>query len=309
MKLRRSTLSVPGHMEKMHRKAALSRADVILLDLEDSVPVEKKAPARKQVIASLLSIDWQEKGLSFRINGLDTPFGYRDLLEIAEAAGDRIETVVVPKIDGPADIHFVSRLLDGIELHAGLSRPIGIEASIETARGLEQIGEIAGASDRLRTLVFGIVDYQVSIGARLVSISGHGEREEELYPGHRWNFVMSRIVMAAKSRDLMAIDAPYGNFKDPDGLRQSAAISCALGYDGKWAIHPDQLDIINAVFSPSDEEVARAGRVLEAHREAERTGSGAVAVDGRMVDRATVRLARRTWEQAKRLERKRNDDG
>jgi malyl-CoA/(S)-citramalyl-CoA lyase len=309
MSLKRSTLSVPGHKEKMHPKAALSRADVIMLDLEDSVPAEEKALARKQVIDSLLSIDWQEKGLSFRINGLNTPFGYRDLLEVAEAAGDRIETVVVPKIDGPADIHFVSRLLDGIELHAGRSRPIGIEASIETARGLERIGEIAKASDRLRTLVFGIVDYQVSIGARLVSISGHGEREEEIYPGHRWNFVMSRIAMAAKSRDLMAIDAPYGNFKDPDGLRQSAAISCALGYDGKWAIHPDQLDIINAVFSPSEAEIERAGRVLEAHREAERTGSGAVAVDGRMVDRATVRLALRTWEQAKGLERRRTDDG
>ena len=301
MKLRRSTLSVPGHIEKMHVKASQRDVDVIMLDLEDSVPVEAKVSARARAIQSIHALDWQGTIVTVRINGLDTPFGYRDLLEVAEAAGPRIEAVVVPKVNHPGDIHFVCRMLDGIEAAKGFSNRINIEAIIESARGLEQVSQIAKASDRLITMVFGIVDYSASIGARLVSISGHGEKEEEIYPGHRWNFEMSRIVMAAKAHGLLAIDAPYGNFKDPAGLQRSAAMACALGYDGKWAIHPDQIEIINQVFSPSKEDVDRAIKVLAAHKEAQEKGLGAVAVEGRMVDQATVRLARQLYERAKQL--------
>ncbi len=301
MKPRRSTLSVPGHIEKMHVKASQRDVDVIMLDLEDSVPVEAKVSARARVIQSIHALDWQSTTVTVRINGLDTPFGYRDLLEVAEAAGPRIEAVVLPKVDHPGDIHFVCRMLDGIEVAKGFSRRINIEAIIESAEGLEQVSQIANASDRLITLVFGIVDYSASIGARLVSISGHGEKEEEIYPGHRWNFEMSRIVMAAKAHGLLAIDAPYGNFKDPEGLQRSAALACALGYDGKWAIHPDQIEIINQVFSPSKEDVDRAIKVLAAHKEAQEKGLGAVALEGRMVDQATVRLARQLYDQARHL--------
>jgi len=298
MKPRRSTLSVPGHIEKMHRKAAQSRADVVMLDLEDSVPLDAKEPARQQVIQSIHSLDWQDTIVTVRINGLDTPFGYRDLLEVVEATGPHINTVVVPKINHPGDIHFVCRMLDGIEMAKGFSNYIGIEAIIESAEGLERVSKIASASDRLKALVFGIVDYSASIGARLVSISGHGENEEEIYPGHRWNFEMSRIVMAAKAHGLFAIDAPYGNFKDPEGLQRASAVACALGFDGKWAIHPNQIDMVNQVFSPSQEDIDRAIKVLAAHQEAEVKGLGAVNVDGRMVDQATVRLARQLYEQA-----------
>ena len=301
MKPRRSTLSVPGHIEKMHVKASQRDVDVIMLDLEDSVPLEAKESARTRVIQSIHALDWQSTTVTVRINGLDTPFGYRDLLEVAEASGPRIEAVVVPKVNHPGDIHFISRMLDGIEAAKRFSRRINIEAIIESAEGLEQISQIAKASDRLIALVFGIVDYSGSIGARLGSISGHGEKEEEIYPGHRWNFEMSRIVMAAKAHGLLAIDAPYGNFKDPTGLKRSAALACALGYDGKWAIHPDQIDIINQVFSPSKEDVDRAIKVLAAHKEAQEKGLGAVAVEGRMVDQATVRLARQLYEQAMHL--------
>ena len=301
MKPRRSTLSVPGHIEKMHVKASQRDVDVIMLDLEDSVPVEAKESARARVTQSIHALDWQGTTVTVRINGLDTHFGYRDLLEVAEAAGPRIEAVVVPKVNHPGDIHFVCRMLDGIEAAKGFSNRINIEAIIESAQGLEQVSQIAKASDRLISLVFGIVDYSASIGARLVSISGHGEKEEEIYPGHRWNFEMSRIVMAAKAHGLLAIDAPYGNFKDPAGLQRSAALACALGYDGKWAIHPDQIDIINQVFSPSKEDVDRAIKVLAAHNKAQEKGLGAVAVEGRMVDQATVRLARQLYEQAKHL--------
>jgi len=301
MKPRRSTLSVPGHIEKMHVKASQRDVDVIMLDLEDSVPMEAKESARTRVIQSIHTLDWQGTTVTVRINGLDTSFGYRDLLEVVEASGPRIEAVVVPKVNHPGDIHFVSRMLDGIEAAKRFSSRINIEAIIESAEGLEQVSQIAKASDRLIALVFGIVDYSASIGARLVSISGHGEKEEEIYPGHRWNFEMSRMVMAAKAHGLLAIDAPYGNFKDPRGLQRSAAVACALGYDGKWAIHPDQIDIINQVFSPSKEDVDRAIKVLAAHKEAQKKGLGAVAVEGRMVDQATVRLARQLYEQAKHL--------
>lgn len=301
MKPNRSILSVPGHVEKMHGKALASKVDVVMLDLEDSVPLENKEEARKQVIASIHKHDWQEKILSVRINSLDTPFAHRDLLEIVESVGNTINTIVVPKIQNAGDIHFVSRLLDSLELELEIDRPIRIEASIETAEGMENCTEIAGASPRLVSLVFGIADYSASVGARLVSISGHGETEEDIYPGHRWHFPLSRMVMTAKAHGLMAIDAPFGNFRDNMGLRKSAALSCALGCDGKWAIHPAQVEEINNVFSPSREEIELAAKVLEASRNARSSGKGAVAVEGRMVDQATVRLASKLWEQAKHL--------
>ncbi|MFZ7127774.1 MAG: HpcH/HpaI aldolase/citrate lyase family protein [Desulfobacterales bacterium] len=300
---RRSILSVPGHVKKMHDKAFAGGADVIMLDLEDSVPLDGKIEARRQVIRTLLSSRVRGRSMTFRINPLDTPFGYRDLLEVTEAAGDRVDTVVIPKVDHPGDIHFADRLLTGIELKEGLSRPIGIEASIESAAGLERISEIARASTRIVSLVFGIADYSASIGARLVSISGHGENEEAIYPGHRWHFAVSRLVMAAKAAGVLAIDAAYGNFRDARGLEQSAGMACALGCDGKWAIHPDQVDPINRIFSPSDEDIERARRIIEADEAARSEGKGAVDVEGRMVDQATVRLARKLYEQARHLKR------
>lgn len=301
MKPRRSNLSVPGHLQKMHGKACASQADVVMLDLEDSVPVDMKAAARAQVIESLRELNWERKTVTVRINALDTPFAYRDLLEVAEQAGDIIDAIVIPKVNHPGDVFFADRLLNGIAMAQRTSGTIGIEASIETAEGMMQAGAIAGASSRVKTLVFGIADYSASIGARLVSISGHGEREEALYPGHRWNFALSHMVMNAKAHGALAIDAPYGNFKDLDGLRRSAIMASALGCDGKWAIHPSQVEVINEVFTPSQEEIALAAKVIEAMAAAGADGKGAVAVEGRMVDQATVRLASQLWQQARYL--------
>ncbi len=297
----RSILSVPGHVQKMHAKALNSSADNVMLDLEDSVPVDKKKDARRQVIETLLSGSWRAKTVTVRCNGMDTPFAYQDLIDIVAEAGKILDAVVIPKVDHPRDIHFVHRLLDGVEMDLQPDANIGIEASIESAQGLENVSAIAGASDRLVSLVFGIADYSASIGARLVSVSGHGEAEAEIYPGHRWHFPMSRIIMAARAHGLQAIDAPYGNFKDPEGLRIAANMTNALGYDGKWAIHPAQIDIVNAVFSPTVEEIERAQAVMAAHRSAVEKGRGAVSLDGRMVDQATIRMARQLREQAKRL--------
>jgi len=301
MKPRRSNLSVPGHLKKMHGKASDSNADVVMLDLEDSVPIEEKQNARTQVIESLLSLNWARKTVTVRINALDTPFAYRDLLEVAEQAGHIVDAIVMPKVNQPGDVFFADRLLNGIEMNTKMTASIGLEASIETAEGLLNAAEIVKASPRVKSLVFGIADYSASIGARLVSISGHGEKEEELYPGHRWHFAISNMVMHAKAFGALAIDAPYGNFKDTEGLRRSAVMACALGCDGKWAIHPSQIDVINEVFTPSAEDIALAAKVIDANALAQSEGKGAIAVEGRMVDQATVRLATKVWEQAKYL--------
>jgi malyl-CoA/(S)-citramalyl-CoA lyase len=301
MKPRRSVLSVPGHIEKMHAKARDSAADVVMLDLEDSVPMDAKEAARTQVIRSLANMDWQHKIISVRCNGLETPFGYRDILEVGEQVGQVLDTMVIPKVHYPGDIHFVHRMFDGIEMNKRIDKKIAIEASIESAKGLANVTRIAGSSDRIRTLVFGIADYSESVGARLASISGHGEGEDDIYPGHRWHFVLSRIIMAAKANGLAAIDAPFGNFKDRDGLRRSAAMASALGYNGKWVIHPSQIDIVNEIFSPSMEDIERAKKIIRAHEEAVQSGRGAIAVAGRMVDSATIRLAEKLMTQAEYL--------
>jgi citrate lyase beta subunit len=194
-------------------------------------------------------------------------------------------------------VHFLSRLLDGIEAELGTETPIAIDASIESALAIENIAGIA-AAPRVRSLIFGIADYSASIGARLTSISGHGEEDQDAYPGHRWHYVMSKIVQTAKAYNLFAIDSPYGNFKDLLELSKSAKMSAALGFDGKWAIHPSQIETINSVFSPSSEEIDRANRILEVARTT--PGRGAIAVDGRMIDRATVRLAQKLVNSVKR---------
>jgi citrate lyase beta subunit len=292
----RSTLSVPGHLEKMHAKAFGSVVDVVMLDLEDSVPPESKILARQQVISTLKKLENWQGGISVRINSADTPYCFRDAIELTQAAGAKIDSIVLPKVDDAGDVHFLSRLLDGVEAENDLQTPIAIDASIESAIGVENIAEIA-AAPRVRSLIFGIADYSASIGARLNSISGHGENEHEIYPGHRWNFVMSKIAQTAKAHNLLAIDSPYGNFKDILELAKSAKMSCALGFDGKWAIHPCQIETINNVFSPSEEEINRAMRLLEAAAAA--PGKGAIAVDGRMIDRATIRLAKKLVDSIK----------
>ncbi len=298
---RRSVLSVPAHIEKMAAKAAGSNVDVIMFDLEDSVPVDKKAEARTQLEKSLKGNDWSGRTLSFRCNPVESEFCYEDIITIASSCGDLLDTIVIPKVDIVADVHFVDKLLDGVEKKFNIKHQIGIEISVESAEGLENLSAIAKASSRIKTLVFGIADYTTSIEARLVSISGHGENEEELYPGHRWHYVLSKMVMTAKANNLMAIDAAYGNFRDLEGLRKSALISSALGCNGKWAIHPGQVDVINEVYTPSNEEIERAKMIVAAEEEAISLGKGAVSIDGRMVDKATIRLAKKQLEVAARL--------
>jgi citrate lyase beta subunit len=284
----------------MINKALGLPADVVMLDLEDGVALGEKEAARLNIIGAFKDHDWGERVRAYRINGLDTPFGYRDIIDVVEQVGESIDVIVIPKVEKVAEVQFVDMLLSQIEMRLGLNQTVGLEASIETALGMLNVKEIAFASHRLEALVFGIADYGASLTMPSGGVSGHGDAEEQ-YPGHRWHFPMSRLVMAAKAAGLAAIDAPYGAFKDEAGLERSCQIAASLGYDGKWAIHPAQLEMINKAFTPSGEDIQRAVRILQAYEKAEASGTGATALDGKMVDGGSIRLARVTYEHARRL--------
>jgi citrate lyase beta subunit len=290
IRLRRSIISVPANREKMVNKAFNLDADIIMLDLEDSVPVNEKEEARKRAVSTFKEQDWRGKVRSCRINAMDTPFAYRDIIDIVEEAGEYIDTIVVPKVNDPAEIKAIDFLLTQIELRMGFKRQIGLEPSIETASGMLRAGEIAFSSPRVETLVFGVADYSASLTMLSKGVSGHGEKED-FYPGHRFHFPLSCMAMAAKAAGLAAIDAPYGDYKDPEGLRRSCLMSAALGFDGKWVIHPDQIAIVNEVYSPSDEDYQRSVRILDAYDQARAAGAGSLALDGKMVDAASIRVA------------------
>ncbi|SMC27248.1 beta-methylmalyl-CoA/L-malyl-CoA lyase [Desulfacinum hydrothermale DSM 13146] len=309
VRLRRSLLSVPANRERMVQKALGLPADVVMLDLEDSVPVEEKAAARQAVVEALRLGDWGGKVRAYRINDMGTPFAYRDVIDVVEAAGDLVDVIVVPKVNDPAEIKALDYLLTQIEWAMGVHKRIGLEASIETAQGMARVHTIAGSSPRLEALVFGVADYGASLGMPSGGVSGHGDGEGD-YPGHRWHYPLSRMVMAAKAAGLAAMDAPYGDFKDEAGLGRSCALSRALGYDGKWAIHPAQLETINAAFSPEEEEVQRALRIVEAYESARAKGEGTLALDGKMVDAASVRLAQVTvaaWRRIREQQKETTD--
>jgi len=291
IRLRRSILSVPSNRENMVKKALSLSADVIMLDLEDSVPVQEKEQARARVAAAFLEGQWENKVRAYRINGMDTPFAYRDIIDVVEAVGERLDLIVVPKVNEPGEIKAIDYLLTQIEMSMGLRNRIGLEASVETAEGMLRVEEIAFSSPRLEALVFGVADYSASLSMKSKGLSGHGEAED-FYPGHRWHFPLSRMAMAAKAAGLAAIDAPYGNYKDPAGLERSCTLSAGLGYDGKWAVHPDQLQIINELYTPSEEDVARSRIILEAYEEARAKGCGSLSIQGKMVDGASVRIAK-----------------
>ena len=299
MNPQRTTLSVPGHLAKMHAKALASKADVIMLDLEDSVPADQKEAAREQVVKSLGTLDVSQRHVLVRINSVDTPFAFRDILALGALEG--IAGLVIPKVAHERDIYFIRGLLDGLHMEGGRGT-MDLQACIETPEGLERVSRIVEAGEGVLTaLAFGIADYSAAVGSGLPSLSGHGENEGELYPGHRWHFPLSRMVMVAKAHGLLALDAPFGNFKNFEGLKKSALWGAALGCDGKWVIHPDQIGTVNEIFTPSKEEISRARTILKVADSAMNQGRGAVAVEGKMVDQATIRMAQRIRQTAEHL--------
>ena len=288
-RLQRSELAVPGSQPALFAKAAASEADVVFLDLEDAVAPADKEQARRNVIHTLLEIDWRECGktVCVRINGIDTHYMYRDVVDVVEQAGHRLDIVLVPKVGVPADVYLVDALLTQIEEARGIPHRIGIEALIETALGMAHVEAVAHSSPRLEALHFGVADFAASVRARTVNIGGLNPD----YPGDQWHAAISRMVTACRAFGLRAIDGPYGDFKDPEGYRAAAQRAAALGCEGKWAIHPSQIALANEVFSPPPAEVDRARRILSALEDAAREGRGAAQLDGRMIDAASARMA------------------
>ena len=288
-RLQRSELAVPGSNPVMFEKAIKSEADYVFLDLEDAVASSDKLQARKNIIEALNDIEWRRNGktISFRTNGIDTQYMYRDVVEVVEKAGKNLDTILIPKVGVPADIYMVDAILTQIEEAVGITEPIGIEALIETALGLSNVESIAVSSRRLEALHFGSGDFAASCQAPTLEIGGLNPD----YPGDQLHYAMSRMVVACRAYGLRPIDGPYGNYKDPEGLEAAAKRASALGYEGKWAIHPSQIDLVNSVFSPSSAEVDQAKRILTALEEAAESGKGAATLDGRMIDAVSARMA------------------
>ena len=298
MRTPRSVLAVPGSNLGMAEKALASAADAVFLDLEDAVAPNEKAEARPKVSRALGELDWQDRPTLYRANALDTPYFYRDLIEVVEAAGDPLDAVMVPKVQRPDDLHAVATLLSQLELAVELEPgKIKIEAQIESAEGLVNADGIARATERLTALHFGPGDFAASVRMPQRSI-GTMDEWDEVYPGHRFHYAMQRIVVAARAAGLRAVDGPVADHRDEEGLRQSCLLARSLGFDGKWCIHPAQIGPVNEVFSPTEKEVEWAKKVVEAYEEANAAGSGAITVDGQMIDAASIRMARTTLDQA-----------
>lgn len=289
VRLQRSVLAVPGSSPRMFDKAIASDADCVFLDLEDAVAPSSKAEARANVIKALNELDWRAAGksVSVRVNGIDTPFFYRDLVDVLEQAGHRLDTVILPKAGVAADIYLVDALVTQISAAKDIPHYVGIEALIETALGLANVETIATASPRLEALHLGVADLAASLRARTVSIGGLNPD----YPGDPWHAAQARVVTACRAFGLRAVDGPYGDFNDPQGFLDAARRTAALGFEGKWAIHPCQIAPANEVYSPTDDEVTQARRLLEALERAEAEGRGAAQLDGRMIDAASARQA------------------
>jgi citrate lyase subunit beta/citryl-CoA lyase len=255
------------------------------------VPASEKEASRANVIRAFAKLDFGSRARMFRMNAVDTPYAYRDVIEVVEAVGDRLDLVMMPKVGSAAQVQFVETLLTQIELRQGFTRRIGIEAQIETAAGFVWIREIGQASSRLEALIFGAGDYAASMGMPAAGI-GTFDENDAIYPGHRWHAPMHAIVASAHANGLCAIDGPYSDYADIPGFERASRIARTMGFDGKQCIHPGQLATANSVFTPTDAEVAHARRVIEAYDAGTAVGRGAVSLDGKMVDEANVRMAR-----------------
>jgi len=307
-RLHRSELAVPGSNPAMFEKAAKSRADVIFLDLEDAVAPDDKEKARVNIIAGLNDVDWGRKTMMIRINGLDTHYMYRDVVDIVEAC-PRLDMILIPKVGVPADVYAIDMLVTQIEAAKKRSKRIGFEVLIETALGMANVEAIAQASKRLEAMSFGVADYAASTRARTTVIGGvnpdYGvlsDKDEAgrrtFFWGDQWHAAQTRMMVACRAYGLRPIDGPFGDFSDRDGYLAAARRAAVLGYEGKWAIHPSQIELANEVFTPSEAEVGKARRVVDAMQQAAKEGKGAVSLDGRLIDIASIRMAQALLDKA-----------
>ena len=311
-RLNRSELAVPGSNVQMIEKAAKSDADVVFLDMEDAVAPDDKEQARKNIITALNELDWGSKTMSIRINGLDTHYMYRDVVDVVEQAGERLDLIMIPKVGTAADVYAIDMMVTQIEDAKGYKKRIGFEHIIETAMGMQNVHEIASASKRNESLHFGVADYAASTRARTTVIGGVNpdysvltdaaeDGSRDVHWGDMWHYALARMVVAARANGLRPVDGPFGDFSDPDGYIAAAKRAAVLGCEGKWAIHPSQIAMANDVMSPSAEEVDKANRILAAMAQAAKDGKGAVSLDGRLIDYASIRQAEVLVEKAKQI--------
>ena len=292
----RCQLFGPGSRPAIFEKMAASAADVINLDLEDSVAPSDKDSARENIIKATHEIDWGNKFLSVRINGLDSPYWYRDVVDLLEQASDRLDQIMIPKVGNAADIYAVDALVSSIETAKGRSKPVAFEVIIESAAGIAHVEEIAAASPRLQAMSLGAADFAASMGMQTTGIGGTQANYYMLHEGQQhwsdpWHWAQAAIVAACRTHGVLPVDGPFGDFSDDDGFRAQARRSATLGMVGKWAIHPKQVAISNEVFTPSEEAVSEAREILAAMETAKANGEGATVYKGRLVDIASIKQA------------------
>ena len=311
-RLHRSELAVPGSSPAMFDKAARSAADVVFLDLEDAVAPDDKEQARRNIIGALQQIDWGRKTMMVRINGLDTHYMYRDVVDVVESC-PRLDMILIPKVGVPQDVYALDMLVTQIETAKGRTKRIGFEVLIETALGMANVEAIAQSSPRLEAMSFGVADYAASTRARTTVIGGvhrdsgvltdRDERgDRQYFWTDPWHAAQTRMLVACRAYGLRPIDGPFGDFGDPDGYVASANRAAVLGYEGKWAIHPSQIELANRVFTPTAAEVDKARRIVEAMAQAAGEGKGAVSLDGRLIDMASIRMAQGLLAKAQAIE-------
>jgi malyl-CoA/(S)-citramalyl-CoA lyase len=300
-RLHRSELAVPGSNPSLFEKSAKSKADIIFLDLEDAVAPSDKEQARRNVITALNDVEWGTKTMMVRINGLDTHYMYRDVVDVVEAC-PRLDMILIPKVGVAADVYAIDMLVTQIETAKKRSKRIGFEVLIETALGMANVEAIAKSSPRLEAMSFGVADYAASTRARTTVIGGvnpdygvladkDAEGGRNYFWADQWHAAQTRMLVACRAYGLRPIDGPFGDFSDRDGYLAAAKRAAVLGYEGKWAIHPSQIELANQVFTPSKAEVTKAQRILEAMDQAAKEGKGAVSLDGRLIDIASIRMA------------------
>lgn len=292
----RCQLFGPGSNTKLFPKMAASAADVINLDLEDSVAPSDKDAARANVIEALNTVDWGNKYMSVRINGLDTPYWYRDVVDVLEQAGDRLDQIMIPKVGCASDVYAVDALVTAIERAKGRTKPISFEVIIESAAGIAHVEEIAASSPRLQAMSLGAADFAASMGMQTTGIGGTQENYYMLRDGEKhwsdpWHWAQAAIVAACRTHGVLPVDGPFGDFSDDEGYIAQAKRSATLGMVGKWAIHPKQIALANQVFTPSDEAVSEAREILAAMEQAKANGEGATVYKGRLVDIASIKQA------------------
>ena len=313
-RLHRSELCVPGSNQRMLEKAPAAGADYVMLDLEDAVAPDDKDQARANVIAALNEQDWGPTFISVRMNGLDTHYCYRDIVDVVERAGSKLHTVLIPKASCAGDVHVVATLLTQIEDAMGLRERLGIGVLIETAEGMYRVDEIAAACpERMEAMVFGVGDYSASMQSQVSTIGGaeawystltdpDDDGDRERHWGDQWHYPLSRIAVACRANGLRPIDGPYGDFRDREGFITAARRAAILGFEGKWAIHPSQIELAHEVFTPSEKMATRVRRIVNAMAEAARDGRGAVSLDGRLIDAASLRQAEHVLAKIEAIE-------